>query len=166
MIFAVTALNGCGCSKDEKSSAEDAISGSQDGTMIYLAKLDEGEFDDLSDDLLLNCVGNVEAVSIDEKLSPQEALEKMFVYDEYTKGSGLYNIFEMSNDLKVDNLLIQNDFAIVTLSEELNLGTNNSECAYAQIRKTLTQFDGIDGVDIFIGDKELSTYVSERESGE
>jgi hypothetical protein len=63
--------------------------------------------------------------------------------------------------LKIENLLIQNNFAIVTLSGNVKINDKCEEMnLYNQIRNTLTQFDEIDGVDIFVGEQELGEYLS------
>lgn len=162
IFIVVGALSGCG--KNETSSNDEAVVGSdQNSTSIYLTRVDMTEFDNSSDISDIGCGDSVEAVKINKKLSPQEALEELFSYKKYSEEDGLYNVFGSSGDLTVENLLIQNDFAIVTLSEDLNLGGMcDSVRVYAQIDKTLTQFDNIAGVDVFVGDEELSSYLSGR----
>ncbi len=166
-IICVSGLSGCDNNKD--SNNNDIAVGVQDETSIYLVAMDGTKFNDSLNTSNIGCDDKLVEVKIDKKLSPQEALEELFAYEEYNEEEGLYNVFGLSDNLKVEKMVVANDFAIVTLSEDLFVGGMcDDPRVYAQITETLIQFDEIDGVDIFIGDEELSSYlldVSEEELG-
>jgi len=168
---ALIALGGLsGCSKDSNDNvASEKQNQNKQGTSIYLVEMDGTNSDDSLGVPNIGCDDKLVEVKIDKKLSPQEALEELFAYDKYNEEDGLYNAFGLSDNLKIEKMVVANDFAIVTLSEDLIVsGMCDEPRVYAQIIETLTQFDEIDGVDIFIGDKELSSYlsdVSEEEIG-
>lgn len=156
-----------GCNKEEQN---------QDTTSIYLTALDDTiqqkpmpdmpSENDTNIDLPMNnqmshCSNDVVEIKIQKKLSPKEVLEELFNYQQYDKQNKAYNVFGLSNNLKIENLLIKNDFAILTLSGDIKINDTCEEVnIYNQIRKTLTQFDEIEGADIFVGDRELSEYLS------
>ncbi|MEA3323449.1 MAG: GerMN domain-containing protein [Patescibacteria group bacterium] len=164
-IVIIGGLSGCG---DDKNPNDDTIADvEQGGTSIYLVAIDGTSLDDSLDVPTIGCDDKLVAVQIDKKLSPQEALETLFAYDEYDEEDGLYNIFSLSPNLQIEKMVIANDFAIVTLTEDLVTGGMcDDPRVSAQIRKTLMQFDEIDGVDIFVGDEEVNSYLSEKGSDE
>ena len=153
-----------GCVDDKDANKEDIVDKKQKGTSIYLVALDGTPLNDSLDVSPVGCDDKMVAVQIDQKLSPQEALEALFTYTNYKKEDGLYNVFDLSPNLQIEKMIVANDFAIVTLSEDLITGGMCDDTRVtAQIRKTLMQFDEIDGVDIFIGDEEVTSYLSEKD---
>ena len=160
-VVFVVGLSGCGDKREVAEKEDNAVIDNQDGTSIYLIAMDETEFNDSLSTPNIGCDDKLVEVRVDKKLSPQEALGELFAYAEYDEEKGLYNVFGLSDDLKVENMLVQNDFAIVTLSEDLFTGGMCDDSRVrAQITETLIQFEEIDGVDIFVGDEELSSYLS------
>jgi len=158
-ICVVIGLSGCG--NDQKTS-KDETEAEKNGTSIYLVAMDEGALDDGTEVENIGCDDALVEVKINKKLSPQEALEALFDYT--TAEDGLYNVFSMSPNLQIEKMIVANDFAIVTLSKDLVTGGMcDGPRVPAQIRKTLMQFDEIDGVDIFVGDEEVSSYLSEKD---
>ena len=107
------------------------------------------------------CSGKMVEIGVDGKLSPREALEKLFTYPNNIK-EGIYNAFSRVKNVKIDKLIIKNNFAIVTLSGDFQV--DDGMCAgrlmHDQIEKTLSQFDDIAGADVFVGNKEISEYLS------
>ena len=168
LIVFASSLSGCGKDSDDKKDTENkeevsSVVKKKEGTSIYLIALNEGDLaseDGLSGAPINNCENKLVEVSLGKKLSPQETLKQLLSYQKYDKEKGTFNAFAMSNNLKVKNLLIKNDFAIVTLSEGLVPGEACSDMQlYSQIRKTLSQFNEIKGVDVFVGKEELSSYL-------
>ena len=158
-IVLVGGLSGCG---DKDSDDGVVADDNQNSTSIYLVAMDGTEFNDSLNTPNIGCDDKLVEVKVGKKLSPQEALEELFAYAEYNEEEGLYNVFGLSDNLKVEKMIVQNDFAIVTLSEDLFTGGMcDDPRVRAQITETLIQFDEIDGVDIFIGDDELSSYLSD-----
>jgi hypothetical protein len=174
-IVIVSGLSGCGNDDSSKSKGDDTSNGQENGiskessensndTKIYLTTIDETEVNDSSSISLVGCDSKLTEIVINEKLSPQKTLETMLNYKEYSKEKGAYNIFEEFSSLKIEEMIVANDFAIVRLSKDLVAkGMCDSSRIRAQITKTLTQFDNIAGVDIYVGDQELSSYFSEKE---
>lgn len=161
-IMIMGGLSGCISNKD--ASDDVATDAKQDGTSIYLVAMDGTSLDDSLDAPVMGCDDKLVAVQLKQQLSPQEALEELFTYEEYNEEDGLYNVFALSDDLKVEKMVVANDFAIVTLSGNLITGGMCDEPrVHAQITQTLTQFDDIDGVDIFVGDESLGEYLSEKD---
>jgi hypothetical protein len=165
----VSSLMGCEKKEDvnKDKGGEDInkeIVEKKSGTSIYLVKLNEAELNmKLHNENIpmSNCGNELVEINLEKTLSPQEALEQLFTYKEYDKEKGIFNVFAVADNLKLKNLLIKNDFAIVTLAEGLNLPEQcNDMQVYAQIRKTLSQFDEIAGVDILVGEEELRGYLS------
>lgn len=164
-IIIISGLSGCTDNKDAGENA--AIDAKQDGTSIYLVAMDGTPSNDSLDVSVVGCDDKLVAVQIDQKSSPQEALEELFAYEEYNEEEGLYNVFALSDNLKVEKMVIANDFAIVTLSEDLIIsGMCDEPRVHAQITQTLTQFDDIDGVDVFVGEESLGEYLSEKGADE
>jgi hypothetical protein len=168
LIVFAGSLSGCGKDDDNKkdSGSKEEVSEvvkKKEGTSIYLIALNEANLasnDGLSDAPINNCESKLIEVSLGKELSPQEILNQLLSYEKYDKEKGTFNAFAVSNNLKVENLLVKNDFAVVTLSEGLAPGEPCSDMQlYAQIRKTLLQFDEIKGVDVFVGKEELSSYL-------
>ena len=109
------------------------------------------------------CSGEIIAVQIDKKLSPQQTLEELFAYPDNTE-KGLYNILNKVKNIKIAKLDIKNNFAIVTLSGDFPSGdVCIGQQMHDQIDKTLSQFDNIAGVDVFVGDEEISGYLSNQQ---
>ncbi len=161
-VVLVGGLSGCGNNKD--SDNNDIAVDAQDETSIYLVAMDGTEFNDSLNTSNIGCDDKLVEVKIDKKLSPQEALEELFAYEEYNEEEGLYNVFGLSDNLKIEKMVVANDFAIVTLSEDLFTGGMcDDPRVRAQISETLMQFEEIDGVDIFVGEEELGSYLSEIE---
>lgn len=163
-LILVGGLSGCG----DKDFADDAVvDGNQSGTSIYLVKMDATEFDDPLGAPSIGCDDQLVEVNVDKKLSPQEALEELFAYEEFNEEDGIYNVFGLSDNLKVEKMLVQNDFAVVTLSEDLFVGGMcDDPRVRAQITETLMQFEEINGVDIFVGDEALNSYLSEMDESD
>ncbi len=164
-IMIISGLSGCTGNKDTGDDV--ATDEKKNGTSIYLVAMDGTSLGDSLDAPTIGCSDKLVAVQIDQKLSPQEALEELFAYEKYNEDEGLYNVFGLSDNLKVEKMVIANDFAIVTLSKDLIIGGMCDEPrVHAQITQTLTQFDDIDGVDVFVGDESLGEYLSEKGSDE
>jgi len=129
----------------------------QDTTLPESLKVGDIDFSDI-------CSGKIVEIGVDGRLSPREALEKLFTYPNNIK-EGVYNAFSRGKNVKIDKLIIKNNFAAVTLSGDFQV--DDGMCAgrliHDQIEKTLSQFDDIAGVDIFVGDKEISEYLSTLE---
>jgi len=150
-------FNGCGSKDDSNAKISE---NSQSGTLIYLVESKETDFDGV-DSLNVDCDDKIVGVDTNEELSPKGALEKLLSFQGQKKG--LKNVLKTSDNLKIEKLVIQNNFAILTLSKDLNAGGMCDESQIrAQITQTLTQFDEIDGVDIFVGDEELSSYLMKK----
>ena len=167
VVFA-SGLSGCGKNNDDKkdSGSKEEVSDvvkKKEGTSIYLIALNEFDLadrDGLGNTPINNCGNELVEVNLGKELSPQETLKQLLSYEKYDKEKGTFNAFAVSNNLKIENILIKNDFAIVTLSEGLAPGEPCSDMQlYAQIRKTLLQFDEIKGADVFVGKEELSSYL-------
>jgi hypothetical protein len=166
LIF-VSSLFGCGTNKQNDNTNKQNNQNNQQNnneTLIYLAVLkNENNVDNTMSDNL-NCDNKDEVIAVkiaDKKLSPQETLEKLFIYKPTESQKGMYNVFEKSKNLKIEKLVLANDFAVLTLSKDLSLQSMcDEQRVRAQITKTLLQFDSIKGVDIFVGDEELSSYFS------
>ncbi len=174
LIIFASGLSGCGKdNNDEKNSGnKEEVSNvvkKKEGTSIYLVALNEVDSaseNDSSNAPINNCGNEFVEVNLGKKLSPQETLRQLLAYEKYDEEKGTFNAFAMSNNLKVENILIKNDFAIVTLSEGLEPGEACSDMQlYTQIRKTLLQFDEIKGVDVFVGKEELSSYLMKLREG-
>lgn len=158
VFIIVSGLSGCGKNSTKDTTAKE----DKNTTSIYLVSMPKTESDEPRD-IFMNDCNNDEfvEVKIDKKLSPQEALETLFKYKTSDGRDDLYNAFNVSDNLKIEKMLVQNDFAIVTLSKDLVAKNMCDESRIrAQITKTLLQFENIDGVDIFVGDDELSSYIS------
>ncbi len=168
LIIFIGSLSGCGkddSNKEGSGGKEEVgmVTKKKEGTSIYLIALSDVDLVDengLSDMPVNNCGNKLVEVNLGKKFSPREALNQLLSYEKYDREKGAFNAFAVSNNLKVENLLIKNDFAIVTLSEGLEPGEPCSDMQlYSQLRKTLLQFDEIKGVDIFVGKEELSNYL-------
>lgn len=138
--------------KKEGGSQEDQSGGSE--------PVDVARFIDSQDfNLSEFCDGEITPLKIDGKLSPKEALEKLFNYKADT-GKGFYNAFSTVKNIKVEKLVIKNDFAIVTLAGDFQKGDGClGRLMHDQIVKTLSQFDNIAGADVFVGEEEITGYV-------
>lgn len=155
-------LSGCNNTKNLTDVTDKNPPG--DTTSIYLVAMAETALHNSLDTPLIGCDDKLVEVIINKKLSPQETLEKLFAYKEYSEEEGIYNVFALSDNLKVEEITVANNFAIVKLSEGLITSDMcDNPRVYAQIAKTLTQFDTIAGVDIYVGDREVNTYLSEKD---
>lgn len=115
--------------------------------------------------LLDFCSGEIISLKIDGKLSPKETLEKLFDY-KADAGKGFYNAFSTVKNIKIEKLIIKNNFAIITLSGDFQKGNGClGRLMHDQIVKTLSQFDDIAGADVFVGEEEITGYV-EKLNGE
>jgi hypothetical protein len=173
-------LSACGENKSNKKKMENEKNNvsqnidndNKNKTMLYLVKIDR-EKKEQNDGLELNnaeifpmdiCSGKITEVGIDGKLSPQEVLEKLFSYKNDFQ-QGIYNTFSESKNIKIDKLVIKNNFATVILSGEIKADKMcGGQLMHDQIVKTLSQFDNIAGADIFVGDKEISEYITTMEN--
>jgi len=178
LIMSVSILGACGNKDnqgDKKQNIEQTTAKTNNNqntqpnenqTAIYLVKLDKQKTDFSEDNATLPfgiCSGQLTPVIINEKLSPQKALETLLNYPNDTS-KGIYNAFSESQNIKIDKLLIKNNFAIVTLSGDIKAGEPClGQLMHDQITKTLSQFDNIAGADVFVGDKEINTYLNEQE---
>jgi len=192
LLLLVVFLGGCNnkdTSKNTPGENNQSIStkeNKENSTALYLVKIDKPEVgaektEDKQDrsasqisELIKShnkdmrpidiCGGKITEVRVDGKLSPQEALEKLFSYEDNSQ-HGTYNAFSKSKNIKVDKLVIKNNFAIVTLSGEIKADEMcGGRLMHDQIVKTLSQFDDIAGADVFVGDMEISTYFSRAKS--
>ena len=164
-IFLTTAFL-AGCSKKNETQIQTKTPQTDDRMGLFVVKVDDkiaptdtSIANTEGTQLPMNiCIGNIVENKIDEKLTPQEALEKLFTYKP-NSSDGLYNVFNKFKDIKIKDLVIKNNFAIVRLSGDF---TGAQECdgqlAHDQIVKTLSQFDNIAGADVFIEDEEITGY--------
>jgi len=180
LVVLVIFLSACGENKSNKKKMENEKNNvsqnidndNKNKTMLYLVKIDR-EKKEQNDGLELNnaeifpmdiCSGKITEVGIDGKLSPQEVLEKLFSYKNDFQ-QGIYNTFSESKNIKIDKLVIKNNFATVILSGEIKADKMcGGQLMHDQIVKTLSQFDNIAGADIFVGDKEISEYITTMEN--
>jgi PBP1b-binding outer membrane lipoprotein LpoB len=144
--------------KDEKRELENK----QDGREMPISEFVESSLENLP--TIDICNGKVAEVRVDGKLSPKEALEKLLAYKNNSQQE-FYNAFNKSKDVRIDKLMIKNNFATVVLSGDIQADEFcYGQLMHDQIYKTLTQFDNIDGADVFVGDKEISEYIATKEN--
>jgi len=172
IVFIALSLSGCKdknnnkdeekvVKKQEEASAkeEEKVKVDINNIAIYIATINNKEGGELDNSQNAGCEYEMFAVKTDKKLSPQEALETLLTYRVQDDGGNSYSTFSLSKGLKIEKMIVKNNFAVVTLSEDLIVkGLCDESIIYDQIRKTLLQFEEIDGVDIFVGDKELSEF--------
>jgi len=167
LLIIAGSLSGCG-SKDEKKSENknnqtvnnDVVQ--LEGTLIYLVDLSNIDTNNQADLPMHYCGNSLVGVRLNEKLTPREALERLFNYKDEQQDDKFFNPFSLAKNLKIKDLVIKNDFAILTLTEGLSLEEEyicSGNQLHDQIEKTLVQFDNIAGVDVFVGDQELSSYL-------
>ena len=180
LMMAVLLLGACGKgdngeatkkqAKEKKVSQEVKDNVNENQTAIYLVKVDKSQLpndEQTGADISLPidmCSGKLVAVGVDGKLSPQEALEKLFNYQADLK-NGMYNAFSESKNIKIDKLIIKNNFAIVTLAGDIKASeVCGGQLMHDQIVKTLSQFDNVAGADVFVGGREINEYLSSMEN--
>ena len=185
LLISVVFLSACNKNTEKSNKAKNQKTvqkqqNNENQTEIYLVKikqpevendnqLKEPKLEDIQTSPNINsinpggidiCSGEITAVKVDGKLSPKEALEKIFTYPN-NPAQGIYNAFSKSKNIKIDKLDIKNNFAIVTLSGDFQ--SDNYSCSgrlmHDQIVKTLSQFDNIAGADIFVGQEEITGYL-------
>lgn len=172
VIFCISVFSGCNNKDREqqnvsinKNDIETKQRDKEQGTLIYLSVMNNRKKDLTYDSE--NCSGEVVKIVLDEKLSPKETLGRLFTYVDNGKDDDKFNVFSTSKNLKIEDLIIKNDFATLKLSDSVvfdNLVCDGQRIR-TQIEKTLLQFSDIGGVDIFIGDKELGSYLNDIKGG-
>jgi len=169
-LFFISSL--VGCSKNNNTTTEHnkgktnnniTKKENKDAKYIYVVSAKKDKPDNLNLDdmeMMMNCEGRLVKVEVDKNITPEKALEYLFNYKDNDK---FLNPLQHLQNLKVKDIIIKNNFAIVKLAEGLNIKKTicDRQTIGDQIRKTLTQFDNIAGVDIFVGDKEFNSYFDE-----
>ena len=174
LIIVFIALSLSGCKDKNNNKDEENVVKKQEETRvkeaekvkvdinniaIYIATIDNKEGGELDNSQNAGCEYEMLAVETGKKLSPQEALETLLTYRVQDDEGNSYSAFSLSKGLKIEKMIVKNNFAVVTLSENLIVkGLCDESIIYDQIKKTLLQLEEIDGVDIFVGDKELSEF--------
>lgn len=104
--------------------------------------------------------------NIKKNLNAKQILEKLFTFDDFDQDSGTYNVFSSSNNLKVEDLMINNNGLVtVKLSGELQTGGMcDDPRVLAQIKSTVKLLEPmfIKDVEVYINNKSLNDYLSVR----
>ena len=176
LIITISFLTGCNKDKkitqnnqENQEQKEEMTVEDPNNSFIYLVTVNDKTRDDITklskenseqeeETLNLNCIDNLKKISLNKKLSPQETLKELFSYTDYNKQE-IFNSFSNIENIKIEELILKNDFAILKLAKNNKFKNNN--CIEYQIKKTLKQFDDIAGVDIYAGDVSLHEYIME-----
>jgi len=164
IVLTVVSLGACK-SDNKQDKAKDKNTASKvaeqkNYTVIYLAKMEKPVDGDVAPPTA-DCDKNLVEIKLDGKLSPRQTLEKLLSYKVSDENQGVFNAFASAKNLKIEDMLVKNNFVIVKLSGELKVEDMCSERQiYNQIKKTLVQFDDIAGADIFMNGQEFSQYLA------
>ncbi len=158
LLLTTIIFSGCGKKENKNVSVDTKQQVEENGKYLYLvAKDNSKENEKMLPDMVM-CNNKLDKIKIEDDISPKEALQKLFDYRDNDK---FINPLQKFTNLKIEDVVVKNDFAIVKLSKGLTVDkfVCNTQDISNQIKKTLTQFDDIAGVDIFVGDEEFGSYI-------
>ena len=114
---------------------------------------------------LIGCDDKIIEMKLEGIFTSDEILNKLFEFRDYDNEFGYYNVFEHSQKLFAESVIIdQNGLATVKLSGDLLIsGMCDVPRVTAQIETTLRQIEGVEGVKIYINGENVDDFLSEKE---